>query len=263
MTFLDSFGLALTVSGLFAYANQRWLRVPAAVGFMAMALVTSLALIGVDRAGWLPLSVTAGRVVQGFDFNEALMHGVLGALLFAGALHIDVGDLRREAVPILSLASGGTVLSTFLVGASVFGLASLVGPPLALSHCLLFGALISPTDPVAVLGVLRGAGVSKRLEMQIAGESLFNNGVGVVVFVTVLDATTRSGPVHAAGVVSFFVREAIGGAVYGQVLVAAGRVIAATETNRVVALDPSDGRRITTKVETLQANLSLLNIERE
>ncbi len=215
VTFLDSFGLALTIAGLFAYANHRWLRLPAAVGFMAMALVTSLALIGVDRAGWLPLSKTAGHVVEGFDFNAALMHGVLGALLFAGALHIDVGDLRREAVPILGLAAGGTVLSTFLVGGSVYALASIVGPALSLSHCLLFGALISPTDPVAVLGVLRGAGVSKRLEMQIAGESLFNDGVGVVVFVTVLGATTSSGSLGAAGVISFFVREAIGGAAFG------------------------------------------------
>ena len=215
VTFLDSLGLALTISALFAYVNQRWLRVPTAVGLMAMALVTSLVLIGVDRAGWLPLSTTAGRVLEGIDFNQALMHGMLGALLFAGALHIDIRDLRREGVPILSLAAGGTVLSTFLVGALVFWFASSVGPTLSFAHCLLFGALISPTDPVAVLGVLRGAGVSKRLQMQIAGESLFNDGVGVVVFVTVFNATTQSGPVHAASVLSFFVRESLGGAVFG------------------------------------------------
>jgi CPA1 family monovalent cation:H+ antiporter len=215
VTFLDSFGLALTVASLFAYANQRWLRVPAAVGFMAMALITSLLLIGIDRLGWLPLSATAGRVVERIDFNEALMHGMLGALLFAGALHIDVGDLRREGVPILSLAAGGTVLSTFLVSTLVYYLSSAVGPPLSFAHCMLFGALISPTDPVAVLSVLRVAGVSKKLEMQIAGESLFNDGVGVVIFVTILAVVTQSGPVHAVSVVSFFVREALGGAAFG------------------------------------------------
>jgi CPA1 family monovalent cation:H+ antiporter len=182
---------------------------------MAMALVTSLLLIGVDRAGWLPLSATAGRVLERVDFNEALMHGMLGALLFAGSLHIDIRDLRREGVPILGLAAGGTVLSTFIVGSLVFLLTSAVGQPLPFAYCMLFGGLISPTDPVAVLGVLRGTWVSKKLEMQIAGESLFNDGVGVVVFVTVLDTTTQSGPVHAAGVFSFFVREALGGAVFG------------------------------------------------
>ncbi|MGH7271126.1 MAG: cation:proton antiporter, partial [Polyangiaceae bacterium] len=145
----------------------------------------------------------------------ALMHGMLGALLFAGALHIDIRDLRAEGAAVLGLAVGGTVLSTFLVGALVYAAASLVGPPLSFVHCLLFGALISPTDPVAVLGVLKRAGVSKRLEMQIAGESLFNDGVGVVVFGTVVGAMAEGGGVSPRGVALLFLREAIGGAAFG------------------------------------------------
>lgn len=214
MTFFESVAVVLTISAAFAYLNQRWLQFPPAVGLMAMALVTSLALIGVDRAGWVSLGKTAGTILAGIDFNTALMHGMLGALLFAGALHVDVEQLKEERLAVLCLAAAGTIFSTFLVGALSFGLVTLLGPKLSFGYCLLFGALVSPTDPVAVLGILKRVGVSKKLEMQIAGESLFNDGVGVVVFLTVL-GTMAQGGASPASVVGLFAREAVGGAAFG------------------------------------------------
>jgi CPA1 family monovalent cation:H+ antiporter len=153
-------------------------------------------------------------VLAGIDFNGALMHGMLGALLFAGALHVDVRKLRQEIVPVLALAAGGTLLSAFLVGGAMFVLVSLLGLSLSFRHCLLFGALISPTDPVAVLGILKGIGVSRRLELQIAGESLFNDGVGVVLFLTVV-GTLGPGGQNPGDVALLFAREALGGAAFG------------------------------------------------
>jgi monovalent cation:H+ antiporter, CPA1 family len=140
---------------------------------------------------------------------------MLGALLFAGALHIDISDLRDELLPVVSLAVGVTILSTFLVGGLFYGIVSMFGLPVGFGYCLLFGALISPTDPVAVLGILRSARVPKGLETQIAGESLLNDGVGVVVFVTVFGAVARGGDATVGDVLLLFLREAGGGALFG------------------------------------------------
>jgi CPA1 family monovalent cation:H+ antiporter len=210
----ESFAVIVTAAALFAYANNRWVRLPPSAGLMALALVTSLGLIAVDRARWIPLAATAGRLLAGIDFNEALMHGMLGALLFAGALHVDIKDLRDESVAIMSLAAGGTILSTVFVAALLYAAASIAGIDLSPGHCLLFGALISPTDPVAVLGVLKRIGASRRLEVQIAGESLFNDGVGIVIFLTVLGAVS-SGHASASSILILFARESLGGAAFG------------------------------------------------
>lgn len=214
MSVLDNLAVILSVAALFAYGNHRWLRLPPAVGLMVLSLVASLVLVAIDRAGLVPLDSSALRVLSGIDFNEALMHGMLGALLFAGALHLDLRDLRKEAVAVAGLAAGGTVLSTFIVGGLLYGAASVTGPHLSFGYALLFGSLISPTDPVAVLGILKGVGVSKKLELQISGESLFNDGVGLVIFLTVLGALSE-GHATAGSVFVLFVREAIGGAALG------------------------------------------------
>jgi CPA1 family monovalent cation:H+ antiporter len=214
MTLFQSLALLVTVSALFAYLNHRWLRVPPAAGLMTMSLVASLGLIAVDRTGLVPLATTARQLLAGIDFNEAVMHGMLGALLFAGALHLESNDLVEHGVAVAGLAAGGTLLSTFVVAALVFALVSHAGPAMSFGHCLLFGALISPTDPVAVLGVLKRAGISKHLEVQIAGESLFNDGVGVVIFATILGAVTR-GATTPSQILALFAREALGGAACG------------------------------------------------
>jgi CPA1 family monovalent cation:H+ antiporter len=201
---------------VFAYANHQWLRLPTAVGLMAMALLASLGLLALDRAGWVPLEATAGPVLESVDFNAAVMHGMLGALLFAGALNVDAQDLRREGVAVFSLALVGTTLSTLIVGALVYALVQLTGlAPLSLGYCMLFGALISPTDPVAVLSVLKRVGVAKSVETHMAGESLFNDGVGVVLFVTLLDFLSPGTDPTIHGVALIFVRESLGGALFG------------------------------------------------
>jgi monovalent cation:H+ antiporter, CPA1 family len=205
----------LTIAAVFAYVNHRWVKLPAAIALMAMSLGASLVLIAIDQLGWVSLVGMAEGVLERVQLSETLLHGMLGALLFAGALHIDLQDLRREIASVVILAVVGTVLSSFLVGAMVFAITHGFGLGVGFGHCLLFGALISPTDPVAVLGMLKSARISKDVETQIAGESLLNDGVGVVIFVTVLGAVTQGGDAGIADIARLFLREAIGGAVFG------------------------------------------------
>jgi CPA1 family monovalent cation:H+ antiporter len=155
------------------------------------------------------------EIVRQFVFGEALLHGLLGFLLFAGALHVDLGDLARHRGPIAVLATVGVLLSTAIVGGLVWVMLALLGIPLRLIDCLLFGALISPTDPISVLGLLKQLGAPKRLEVQIAGESLFNDGVGVVLFSGLLELAVGGAGLHAGHFALLFAREAIGGAVFG------------------------------------------------
>lgn len=215
MTIFQILALLITTAATFAYLNHRWLRLPAAIGLMAMSLTASLVLIAGDALGWLPLAPTAKVILERIDFNQALMHGMLGALLFAGALHIRLAELRDQLARVVALAVMGTLLSTAITGALFWCAVRILGLRMDLLHCLLFGSLISPTDPVAVLGVLKTAGVKRSLETQIAGESLLNDGVGVVIFTTILGAIASGGEVTAASVVSLFLREAIGGAAFG------------------------------------------------
>ncbi len=207
----------LTVAAGFAYVNHRWIRQPASIALMSMALGVSLLLIGLDHLGVLHVQGLATEVLERVNFNETLLHGMLGALLFAGALHINLGDLRQERLAVSMLALVATLLSTFLVGALGCLVSKVLGLPLSFGHCLLFGALISPTDPIAVLGILKQARVPKSMEIQIAGESLFNDGVGVVVFVTILGVVSRGSDASAGEIVALFAREAIGGIVFGLV----------------------------------------------
>jgi CPA1 family monovalent cation:H+ antiporter len=211
----ETLAVLLTVVAAFAYLNHRWIRRPPAIALMAMSLASSTLLILLDRLGWLHVTGVATQILDRIDLDDTLLHGMLGVLLFAGALHVDLGELRTHRVAIAVLALGGTVASTFIVGALSYALSRLLGLPLPFGHCLLFGALISPTDPVAVLGILRHAGIPRALEVQISGESLFNDGVGVVIFLTVLGIVTGGGDVTATKVLGLFAREAVGGAAFG------------------------------------------------
>jgi monovalent cation:H+ antiporter, CPA1 family len=213
VTFFQIISLLLVLAAAFSYFNHRFLRLPTAIGIMAMALATSLLVILVDALG-VPVAARAEQVLAGIDFDDALLHGMLGVLLFAGALHVNLNDIARQKWTILSLATIGTVASTFLVGAAVWRVSALLGVPLDFIHALLFGALISPTDPIAVLGILKKAGVPKSLEIKIAGESLFNDGIGVVVFL-ILVGVAAGGEATAGQATLLFVREALGGAVFG------------------------------------------------
>jgi CPA1 family monovalent cation:H+ antiporter len=215
VTALQILAALLTVTAAFSYLNHRWIRLPAAIGIMAISLGASLLMIAADRLGWLRASDLATRILERVALDHALLHGALGILLFAGALHIDLGELREQRLPVVMLAIGATVCSTFIVGLLAFLTLPWLGLPVPFGFCLLFGALISPTDPIAVLGILKGAGVPKGLEMQIVGESLFNDGVGVVIFASVLEVVTSHQPVSVAAVVQDFGREALGGAAFG------------------------------------------------
>jgi len=211
--------ILITLAALFSYINHRFLGLPTTIGLMILAMVLSVILIGAGHV-FPPVREFAQRLLETIDFDETLMHGMLGFLLFAGALHIDLNDLRRHMLVIGTLATVGIVLSTALVGAATWLIFQLVGLPVDLIYCLLFGSLISPTDPIAVLGILKSLGAPKDLETKIAGESLFNDGVGVVVFLALLGfagAGHGEEPVGLSSVALLFLQEAGGGALLGLV----------------------------------------------
>ncbi|MDT0632043.1 cation:proton antiporter [Rubrivirga litoralis] len=206
----------LTVTALFAYVNHRTVRLPTTIGVMLIALLTSLALLALHGVG-IDLDVPARRLLQGIDFDETLLQGMLSFLLFAGALHVDLGDLAEHKGTIAVLATFGVVISTAVIGGLTFLAAGALGLDLRLIDALLFGALISPTDPIAVMGLLSTMGVPRSLETKIAGESLFNDGVGVVVFLILLELARGTEPVTAGDVALLFAQEAGGGALFGAV----------------------------------------------
>ncbi len=181
MSTFSLIALLLTLTALFAYINYKLIRLPATVGLMGLSLVFSLLLIGAGELG-LPLRNWASNTISNVDFSEALLNGMLSFMLFAGALHVDVKQLREQKVAIATLATFGVLISTALVGAGTWLLFGWLGLPIPLLACLTFGALISPTDPIAVLALLKDADAPLSLSTKIAGESLFNDGVGIVVF---------------------------------------------------------------------------------
>jgi len=204
----------ITLTAVFSYANHRYIGLPGSIGVMLIALCMSLAMNVMDTLGF-PLKQHAELLLGSIDFNRALLHGMLSFLLFAGALHININDLRERKWSIGSLATGGVLLSTFLVGTLTWWGLGLFGLSMPYAYCLLFGSLISPTDPIAVLSILRTTGAPKSLETKIAGESLFNDGVGVVVFLIVLEIATGSRELSVAHVGLLFAQEAVGGTLFG------------------------------------------------
>jgi len=213
-------GLLLGLSALFGWINARFLRLPTTVGLVVIALAVSLAILALDAVvpAW-GLGPTARRLLEDIDFNETLMRGVLSFLLFAGALHVNLNALLDRKWAILIMATAGVLISTALIGGGLWVGLGLLGAPVPLLYCLIFGSLIAPTDPVAVLGILKRVHVPRSLEAKIAGESLFNDGVGVVVFTILVALATgaigHDGQVDAAAVIVLFLREAVGGAVLG------------------------------------------------
>ena len=217
MTFFDIIAIVLTITALASYVNHRYLKMPNVIGLMSMSLVLSVLAIAGEHLGWLDLQPLR-EFVKLLDFSNILLHGMLSFLLFAGALHINLADLKTSRWSILLLATAGVALSMFLVGGTVWYIAQLCGIALPFIHALLFGALISPTDPIAVLGILKDAKAPERLFTKIAGESLFNDGIGVVAFITVLTVTMSDHPFTAGDVGILLVQEVIGGAALGLLL---------------------------------------------
>ena len=177
MSLFDILAVLITLSAVFSYLNHRYIRLPTTIGLMLIALLMSLGLIVAGQWG-VGLEQQARLLLTSIDFNQALLHGMLSFLLFAGALHVNLSDLAQQKWIIGSLATFGVVISTVLVGTSTWWILGYLDIPMPWTYCLLFGALISPTDPIAVLGILKSARIPKSLETKIAGESLFNDGVG-------------------------------------------------------------------------------------
>jgi len=214
MKLFNILAILITLSALFSYVNYRYFRLPNAIGLMLIALLVSLGLIALGAFG-LGLDEDARRLLDSIDFDETLLHGMLSFLLFAGALHVNLSDLYRQKWIIGFLATGGVVGSTFLMGVLSWQIFGMLGIDMPLIYCLLFGALISPTDPIAVLSILKRAGVPESLETKISGESLFNDGVAVVVFLVLLEIATGVHEVTAGTVAALFVKEALGGVIFG------------------------------------------------
>ena len=204
----------LALCALFSYLNHRYLRLPTTIGVMIISMVVSLAVLALDAAG-VELALKAEQVVRDINFDVTLMQGMLGFLLFAGALHVDLGDLSEEGALVAALATIGVLLCTALTGGSACLLFGALGLDIPLIYCLLFGALISPTDPIAVLGILRQVSAPRAIETRMAGESLFNDGIGVVVFLVLLEIATGGHGLSLSHIAWMFVVEAVGGITYG------------------------------------------------
>lgn len=218
MHMFDIAAVLIGLSAVFGYLNHKVLKLPHTIGLVLIALAASLAVIALDYA--LPAFGLAQMVSGTFkqiDFQEALMNGMLSFLLFAGAMHVDFEDMISRKWAIGVMATAGVMASTFMVGTAIWYVSGLAGAPIPFIWALVFGALISPTDPVAVMGILKTITVPKSLEAKIAGESLFNDGVGVVVFTIVLAiaAGGAHGEMGPLDVAELFVVEVVGGAVLG------------------------------------------------
>ncbi|MFA6114141.1 MAG: sodium:proton antiporter [Sphingomonas sp.] len=216
ITPLDAAAVLIVLAALLGYINHRFLGLPQSVGLTMMSAIASLIVVGIDLL--VPGSQFAAEIVRfvaSIDFRDTLMNGMLSFLLFAGALHVDWSDMKRGGWPILILSTIGVLISTVLIGGGFRLLAGLVGLDVPFVWCLVFGALISPTDPVAVMGVLKRAAVSPTLEATVAGESLFNDGVGVVVFAIILATALGTEPFSAGRAAHLFLVEAGGGVLLG------------------------------------------------
>jgi CPA1 family monovalent cation:H+ antiporter len=213
-----SFSVLIVLASFFSYLNLRYLKLPSTIGIMIIAMISSIVLVITGHL--FPDTFTHfSTLLRDVDFTEVLMGAMLNFLLFAGAIHINLKDLREQRGPIVIFSTVSVVISTFVVGGIVFYIAPMLGLEMPFLYCLLFGALISPTDPIAVMGVLKEAKVKKSLETKVAGESLFNDGVAVVVFAVILQLTQSSDMDISFGNISWLlIKEAAGGFIVGALL---------------------------------------------
>lgn len=218
LSVLEISAIFLSITALLTYVNHRFIGLPTTIGVMVISMLLSIGAIFLGFLGFDDLIDYEVSLLDQLDFTEVLLDGMLSMLLFAGALHVNVSDLRRYKLPIGILACVGTLLSTVIIAGALYLVLPLLGFDLAFIWCLLFGALISPTDPIAVMGILQSAGAPKSIETVIAGESLFNDGIGVVIFVLLLGVLSSGDIPTTYYVAHTLAVEAGGGIIFGLVL---------------------------------------------
>ncbi|CAM4223132.1 cation:proton antiporter [Zobellia nedashkovskayae] len=211
--------ILMVLVSIFAYINSLFLKLQTTIGTMIISIVFSLGILGLSKL--FPELIKFEKDIVGtIDFKNLLMEGLLSFMLFAGAVHVNITELKSQRWKIVAFSSLGVVISTFLIGGIFFLVLQQIGMPLPLVHCLLFGALISPTDPIAVMGVLKKIGIKKSMETTIVGESLFNDGVGVVVFLTLLQFANAGNldGIDPLGIAENFLVEIGGGLLFAYIL---------------------------------------------
>lgn len=212
------FTVIIILAAAFGYFNKRFLKLPRTIGVMIIALLTSLGIV-LTASSFADLFVQTKEMILSVDFYTILMEIMLSFLLFAGSIHIRLNDIKSERVPIIAFSTIGVLLSTFIVGGLMYLLLQAFSLDIPFINCLLFGALISPTDPIAVMGILKTANIPKSLETKISGESLFNDGVAVVLFVAILEISKVGFEnMGFTDIALLFLREAGGGLVLGTIL---------------------------------------------
>ena len=217
MNLFEIVALLITLTAVFSYLNYSYLRLPTTIGVMLISLLFSVSLLILRKFG-IDFTDSARIILHRIEFDETLMQGLLSYLLFAGALHVNLEDLIRQKWFIATLATVGVLVSTFIIGILTWLVSGWLDLELPLVYCLLFGALISPTDPIAVLSILKSVGAPRTLEIKITGESLFNDGIGVVVFILIAGIATSHAEVTTGSVLTLFLEEAVGGVICGLVL---------------------------------------------
>jgi len=226
--------LIVVLAAIFAYINFRFIKLPSTIGIMLLSLLASLIIIilgTVSPAFFLETSNAIGLI----DFQTVLLHIMLSFLLFAGAIHIDSKKLKSERLSVITFSTIGVIISTFVVGSLLYFVTSLFGLSVDYLYCLLFGALISPTDPIAVIGILKKANIPSSLEIKISGESLFNDGIGVVLFISFYEiAQIGYANISIWNIIWLFIREAGGGVLFGWLLGYIGFVALRSIDNYVV-----------------------------
>ncbi len=214
MSLFELVSILLSLAALFAYINHRFIGLPNGIGIMLIGLLMSLFLVALNKLSWVATDQIEVIFAQ-VDFDETVMNGMLSFLLFAGALHVNINRLASVKDTIAILATMGVVMSSVIVSVVSFYIFQLFNIDIPYIYCLVFGVLISPTDPIAVMGILKKVGAPKSIEVKITGESLFNDGIAVVLFIAVLGVATGESEASFSGVGWLFLQEAIGGAVFG------------------------------------------------
>ena len=215
MELINLISIIISVSAAFSYINYRFIKLPTTIGVLVIAIICSLGLIALSSLGFIEFEKNAKLIISSIDFDKTLLHGMLSFLLFAGALHVNINDLAKQKWVISTLASIGVISSTFLIGTLTWLILSFLNINLDFIYCIVFGALISPTDPIAVLGILKKAGIPKSLETKVVGESLFNDGMGVVIFLVLYEIAFSGHKFDPSNALVLFLTEAVGGAVFG------------------------------------------------